>query len=439
MLITIVYGLLRFVTGTLPSTPVPAQSTTLEAVGVFILLRAFSAGCTALTGLEAISDGVKAFKSPESAGAAKTILRLSVILIVILLGITFLAFQIGIVPRVDETVVSQMAKTLFGINPMYYAFQIGTFLILFLAANTPFADFPRLASIQARDGYLPRQFSNMGSKLVFSQGIISLSAVSILLLVASGGYVHSLIPIYAVGVFLCFSLTQLGMFVHHLKIIQNPGAHKPSYKSLYTNGLGFVATTIVFIIVLYTKFFEGAYIILPMIGLIFFANKRIKNHYIRVDQALSISETQLFNNPNEDILAVILVSKLDRRAVEGARVAMGLNPMKTCALHVAFDKEEGDRLKTIWDALFYDIPLEVRVDEFREVIPPILEYFALMEQRWIGKIVAVVPMLVSQQPFTEFLHNQTATKIIEATRKDPRNSVEIYEVPVKVDTKQKPK
>jgi len=437
MLITIVYGLVRFLTGTLPSTPSLIESNTLQAVGVFLLLRAFSAGCTALTGLEAISNGVKVFKSPESVGAAKTMLRLSILLVVILLGVTFLAFQIGIVPKLDETVVSQIARSLFGNNLMYYAFQVGTFLILFLAANTPFADFPRLASMQARDGYLPRQFSNMGSKLVFSQGIIALSAVSILLLIASNGYVHYLIPIYAVGVFLCFSLTQLGMFVHHLKTIRHPGKDMPRYRSLYTNGLGFVATTIVFVIVLYSKFFEGAYIILPMVGFLFFANKRVKNHYIRVDEALSISDTQLFNNPNEDILAVILVSKLDRRAVEGARVAMGLNPMKTCALHVAFDKEEGDRLKTIWDALFYDIPLEVRVDEFREVIPTILDYFAQMEQRWVGKIVAVVPMLVSQQPFTEFLHNQTATKIIEATRKDPRNSVEIYEVPVKVDTKTK--
>lgn len=437
MLFTIGYGLLRFLTGTLPSTPAPTETETLQVIGIFILLKAFSAGCTALTGLEAISNGVKAFKSPESVGAAKTIWRLSILLIIILLGITFLAYQIGIVPKTDETVVSQIARTLFDNNPLYYAFQMAIFLILFLATNTPYADFPRLAAMQARDGYWPKQFSNLGSKLVFSQGILALSAVSILLLIVSGGYVHTLIPIYAVGVFLCFSLTQLGMIVHHIKIIRSSSNHHQNYKSIFINGIGFVVTSIVFLIVLYSKFFDGAYIILPMIAFLFFAMRRVKNHYNKVEKALSITKTHLFNTPSQDILVVVLVSNLDRRAVEGARVARGLNAAKTCALHVAFEKEDGAQLKTMWEGLFNDIPIDIRIDEFREIIPSILDYFTSVEQQWNGKIVVVIPMLVTQQFFTEFLHNHTAKKIINAIRKHSRNNIAIYEVPVKVDTKKK--
>ncbi len=437
MLFTIGYGFVRFLTGTLPTASTTNEiAEPLQAIGLFILLRAFSAGCTALTGLEAISNGVKAFKTPESVGAAKTIWRLAALLVIILLGITFLAYQTKIVPNPDETVVSQIARTLFSNNPLYFTFQIATFLILFLAANTPYADFPRLAAMQARDGYWPKQFSNLGSKLVFSQGILALSAVSILLLIASGGYVHALIPLYAVGVFLGFSLTQLGMIVHNAKIIRDKfGDHLQSYKRLIINGVGFAATSIVFFIVLYSKFFDGAFLVLPMIALLFFAMRRVKNHYNKVDKALSITTTQFLDIPSQSILAIVLVSKLDRRAVEGARVARGLNPAKTRALHVAFEKEDGEHLKTIWNVLFNDIPIEIRFDEFREVIPTILDYFTLVEKQWSGKIVAVVPMLVPQQPFTEFLHNQTAKRIVEAIRKHSNSKVEIYEVPVRVETK----
>ncbi|MCL5319178.1 MAG: APC family permease, partial [Thaumarchaeota archaeon] len=381
MLLTIGYGFVRYLTGTLPTASTVSEvGEPLQALGLFILLRAFSAGCTALTGLEAISNGVKAFKSPESVGAAKTIWRLAALLIAFLLGITFLAYQTKIVPTPDETVVSQIARTLFNDNPLYYAFQIATFLILFMAANTPYADFPRLAAMQARDGYWPKQFSNLGSKLVFSQGILALSAVSILLLIVSGGYVHALIPLYAVGVFLGFSLTQLGMIVHNAKIIlDKSGKPHQNYRRLIINGVGFAATSIVFFIVLYSKFFDGAFLVLPMIALLFLAMKRVRNHYNKVDKALSISTTQFLDIPSQSILAVVLVSKLDRRAVEGARVARGLNPAKTCAFHVTCEKEEGDHLKTVWSVLFNDIPIEVRLDEFREIIPTILDYFASVE------------------------------------------------------------
>lgn len=439
MLLTIFYGVVKFLAGTLPTASAVSEvGEPMQALGLFILLRAFSAGCTALTGLEAISNGVKVFKSPESVGAAKTIWRLAALLITILLGVTFLAYQTKIVPKLDETAVSQLARTLFSGNPLYYAFQVATFLILFMAANTPYADFPRLAAMQARDGYWPKQFSNLGSKLVFSQGILALSVVSILLLIASDGYVHALIPLYAVGVFLGFSLTQLGMIVHNAKLIfDRSGDRRQNYRRLVINGIGFAATSIVFFIVLYSKFFEGAFLILPMIALLFLAMKRVRNHYNKVDKALSISTTQFLDIPSQSILAVVLVSKLDRRAVEGARVARGLNPARTCALHVTCEKDEGEHLKTVWSVLFNDIPIEVRLDEFREIIPTILDYFASVEKQWSGKIVAVVPMLVPQQPFREFLHNQTAKRIVEAIRRQSGSRVEIYEVPVRVETGRK--
>ena len=434
VLFTIGYGLLRFLFGALPPISAPSEpSASLQVVGLLVLLRAFSAGCTALTGLEAISNGVKALKSPESITASRVILRLAVLLILILLGIGFLAYQIKAVPKVEETIVSQVARTLFGDTPLYYAFQIATFLILFLAANTSYADFPRLAALQARDGYWPKQFSTLGSRLVFSKGILALSAVSILLLILSGGYVHALIPLYAVGVFFGFSLTQLGMIVHHTRsTIRKTNRFLQNFKSLVINTIGFTATSAVFLVVLYSKFLDGAWLLIPMIGVLFFTMKKIRNHYTNIDKALSIEKTKFLNVPSQDIMAVILLTKIDKRAVEGARVARGLNPARIGAFHVAFEEEAGEKLKASWKALFPDIPIEIGLDEFREVIPTILDYFASLEPKWDGKIVAVVPMLASHHLLTEFLHNRTARSIVEAIRKDPKSRVEIYEVPVRV-------
>jgi hypothetical protein len=191
----------------------------------------------------------------------------------------------------------------------------------------------------------------------------------------------------------------------------------------------------VFFVVFYSKFLDGAWILLPMIAFLLLIMKRIKSHYSNTEKALSIGEAKLLNASSEDIMAVILVSKIDRRAVEGARVARGLRPETIRALHIAFEKEAGEKLETRWKALFPDIPMEIRVSDFREVESSILEYFGSVEPKWWGKIVAVVPILVLQNPFKEFLHNHTAKRIIEAIRKDPKGNAEIYEVPVRVERK----
>ena len=429
------YGLIRYATGNLPVEPIQNGAATLvDTVTFFVLLRAFSAGCAALTGLEAISNGVKAFQSPEPQRASRTIQRLSLLLGVILLGITFLAFQTRVVPTADETVVSQIARTLLGDTPFYYLVQIGTLLILFLAGNTPYADFPRLAALLARDGYWPKRFSNLGPRLVFSQGIVALSAVAILLLAFSGGYVHTLIPLYAVGVFLGFSITQLGMIVHHKRNLTRKKPRNPlsSFKSLSINAIGFAATSVVFFVVLFSKFLDGAWILLPMLTFLLIIMTKIRSHYSQVDRALSPERALLISAPSQRILAVILVAKVDRRAIEGARVARGLHPAAVKALHIAFDAEAGEQVKRTWENFFPDIPIEIRINQFREVIPPVLDFLAEAGKSWTGKIVAVVPMLVLQQPFAEFLHNKTGTRILTAIREDPRSQVEIYEVPVKL-------
>ena len=222
LLAMLVFGSAGAIFNFLPEAPYEPHRPGLEGVGLFLLLRAFSSGCAALTGVEAVSNGVQAFRPPEADNARTVMTWLGVIAIVLFLGTTYLAYDFGLTPKADETIVSQLARRLFGTGVLYYEIQAVTMLILLLAANTSYADFPRLSSFMARDRFMPRQFASQGDRLVFSNGIVILTLLAMLLLVLFHGETHALIPLYAVGVFISFTLSQSGMVVHWLRM-REPG------------------------------------------------------------------------------------------------------------------------------------------------------------------------------------------------------------------------
>ncbi|MBI2449987.1 MAG: APC family permease [Candidatus Nealsonbacteria bacterium] len=431
----LIIGIIRVIFGILPKaailTDVTATALPLQALSLLLILRAFSSGCAALTGIEATSNGVRAFKEPETKNAGKILLRLAILLIFIFLGIGFLSSQVGLVPAQSETILSQVAKIVFGKTPFYFLTQIATFLILFLAANTPYAGFPRMVALQAQDGYWPKQFSLLGSRLVFSNGIVALSIVSAILLLLFKGNVHTLIPMYAVGVFLGFSLSQLGMIFYWKK--QGFGKH---LKSVMINFIGFIATGTVFMVVLFSKFIYGAWILLPTILILLFVMKKIKKHYQNVEKILSLEETEFLRVLPEKIMMIVFVSKLNRLAIETALFARGFKPGEIKAFHIAFDEKEATELKNEWEIRFSEIPMDIVIDEFREIIPHALNYIRNMEKQWKEsggeKVIAVIPMVVPTSIFDNFLHNKTAEELANAIRKDPENNAEILENYIKV-------
>lgn len=428
ILIMLGIGLFRFFNGSLPLvSPKEIIAGPIGLLGIIIVLKAFSSGCAALTGIEAISNGIRVFKSPESENASKILFRLSFLLILIFLGITFLAYQMNVIPLKEETVVSQIARMLFGKTLFYFVIQIATFLILFLAANTAYADFPRVVALLAGDGYLPKQFFALGSRLVFSRGIVALSIISSILIFMFGGSVHGLIPLYAVGVFLGFSLSQLGMIVHW----KTKGTKK-HLKNIIINATGFMVTSMVFLVVLLSKFLYGAWVLLPTIFFFILVMKKINRHYLKTDKAMEIEWAKLQKTSLEKIIMVILISKIDKRTIEATSFTKGFHPTKIKAFHVAFDKHAGEKLKKEWQKIFPEIPIEVYTDEFRETIPSILEYFAILDMQREGQIVAVIPMMITINSFAEYLHNQIARKIVAAIQEDNRNNVKILEVPIKM-------
>jgi amino acid transporter len=283
-------GVYRLLTGTLPpAAPAPVAPT--EALTWFLVLRAFSSGCTAMTGTEAISNGIPAFRSPVSRNAAITLGVMALILGTLFVGITVLASALGILPAESETVVSQIARRLFGTGLFYYLIQASTALILVLAANTSFADFPRLASLLARDRFVPRQFASLGERLVFSNGILVLAGFAALLIVIFGGDTHALIPLYAVGVFISFTLSQAGMVRHWWAKLGSGWRHR-----LVINGVGAVTTGVVAVVIAVTKFTHGAWIVVLVIPILVASFLAMRRHYEEVALGLSLEG---FDSPPE--------------------------------------------------------------------------------------------------------------------------------------------
>jgi len=341
-----------------------------ESLTLFLLLTAFSNGCTAMTGVEAVSNGVPAFKPPEAKNAAATMLMMATLSITMFTGITLLAHAYQVIPSEQETVVSQIARGVFGGRGLpYYLVQAATMLILVLAANTAYADFPRLASILARDRYLPRQLMNQGDRLAFSNGIIGLSIFASLLLILYGGDTHSLIPLYMIGVFVSFTLSQAGM-VAHWRRLRGPGWKT----SAAINGFGAAVTGIVLVVVAVTKAYEGAWIILlfvPVHVLFFRATRR---HYDMVAAELSLKGWVSATRRRQNTV-LVPISGVHRAVVQAVEYATSLSG-DVRAVYVNVDTLMTERLRRDWDQWGQGVPLVILESPYRSLMEPFLEYIA---------------------------------------------------------------
>jgi amino acid transporter len=375
---------------------VPTQGLT-----VFLILKAFASGCTALTGIEAISDGVKAFRYPEDRNASTTLAWMAGILVTLFLGTTVLANQYGIVPRHGETLVSQIARSVFEGGILYYVIQGTTAMILVLAANTSFADFPRLAFFLARDRFLPHQLTNLGDRLVYSNGIISLGVVSAGLIWFFRGDTHSLIPLYAVGVFISFTLSQAGM-VRRWVIQRNSGW----LRSVAISGLGAISTALVLAVVASVKFVHGAWIVIALIPLMMIAFQKIHEHYASLTHQLAL---QGFEPPkHKERIVLVPVSGIHRGVVTALQYAKSISPQVE-AVYVDLDVEATEALRLKWGLWAGGIELVILDSPYRSVLRPLLEYIDGVERTHPGALITVVlPEVVPARWWHHLLHNQTA-------------------------------
>ena len=376
----------------------------LEGVGLFLFLRAFAAGCTALTGVEAVSDGVPAFKAPEAHNARVVLTWLGVILIVMFLGMTFLAYDFGVVPRHGETVISQIARHIFGTGVIYYEVQIVTMLILLLAANTAFADFPRLAFFLARDRFIPRQFGTQGDRLVFSNGILILGGLAVVLLIIFGGDTHALIPLYAVGVFLSFTFSQSGMVRRWLRLRESGWRWRA-----VLNGIGAVATGLVMLTISVTKFSHGAWIVLLLIPSLVAIFVMIHRHYDDVARQLSLED--FTPPPPMTNTVLVLVGDLHRGVVTAIQYAQTLSASAK-AVYVETDPERTARLEEKWGKWGMGVPLIVLTSPYRSLLGPLLEYIDTLQRLGPNHMVTLVlPEFLPARWWQQILHNQTALLI----------------------------
>jgi amino acid transporter len=376
-----------------------------EPLALFLLLTAFSNGCTAMTGVEAVSNGVPAFRPPESRNAAATMMTMVVLAITMFLGITLLAQAYHVVPSHTETVVSQLARGVFGSRGVaYYAMQAATMLILVLAANTAYADFPRLASILARDRYLPRQLMNQGDRLAFSNGIVGLSVFAAVLLVGFSGDTHALIPLYMIGVFVSFTLSQAGMVIHSRKL------REPGWKtSAVINGVGAAVTGIVLIVVAVTKAHEGAWIILLLIPLNVLFFRATRKHYDGVASQLSIRG---WTSPGPRRNTVLVpIGGIYRSVVEALEYARSLAG-DVRAIYVNVDASATEQIKKEWEQWGRGIPLVVLDSPYRSLMEPLLEYIGqLSDASPSDYITIVLPEFVPAKWWHHLFHNQKALLI----------------------------
>jgi amino acid transporter len=461
-LFMIAYGLFSYYTyGGAAPIPGPEEIKTaegykLQPLTLFLLLGAFSNGCAALTGIEAISNGVPAFKKPEAKNAATTLVIMAALLTTMFLGTSVLAYLYGVHPHASETVISQFARIMFT-GPLawfYYVVQIATALILVLAANTSFADFPRLGSLLARDRFLPRQFATRGDKLVFSNGIVMLAIFSSILVIAFGGDTSRLIPLYAVGVFLSFSLSQSGMVRHWLKVRAQSPKNKAKErkrreedihytqsrvdretlpdaeleasdqrgstfvsdevtdsshwkKSIVVNAVGAVATFIVLCVFIATKFIHGAWIVVVVIPLLVFMFRAIHKHYVGVAKELSTEGLGDLRPIKHTV--IVPISGIHRGVVAALQYAKSIAPDHVQAVYVDFDEEATAKLREKWERWGAGVQLVVLPSPYRELTRPLLRYITRLERKNENDMVTVLlPEFVPAKWWQHLLHNQSS-------------------------------
>jgi amino acid transporter len=422
MAFTLVVAAFKFFTGSLGVvTDVEAMHrTALDSLTVFLILRAFSSGCTALTGIEAISNGITAFKAPSSKNAATTLMWMSSILITLFLGITLVAHQIGALPSETETVISQIARTVYGKDSIFYLLMLaGTALILLMAANTSYADFPRLAALQAGDGFLPRQLTIRGGRLVFSWGIVVLAVFASLLVIVASANTTTLIPLYAVGVFMSFTLSQAGMVVRARKIGKlKPGEvvkgletdleYDPHWrKHMLVSAIGAVCTFVVMIVFAVTKFASGAWVIVLLIPTLVWIFFRIHHHYRSVAKALSWD-----SSPPElttrSVQTLILIDDVHAETVRLVNFAKSLgHPWQ--AVHVAISPEKAEQVKKKWLQRIGEGDLVIIESPYRLLAEPIQDYIHQVQTKYPGCYVHIIMGHLAMDTFWgQALHQNTA-------------------------------
>jgi hypothetical protein len=408
LIILIVTGLIRifvFDLGPIPNLSVEGQELAhmTSSLSFLMLLRAFSSGAVALSGVEAVSNGVPAFKRPESRNAAKTLVAMATILGTTFLGVSILAAHLKPYRgEEDPTGIALMAAWIYdGKGAMFWMTQIATFAILILAANTAYADFPRLSSIISRDGYLPRQFANRGDRLVFSNGIIFLAVMAGVLIIVFKGNISALIPLYAFGVFTGFTMSQAGMVVHHYRL------REPRWRpNAVINGIGAATTGVVAIVVVVSKFTEGAWIPAVLIPIMVTGFRMIGRHYKRVHEAVHVPTT--YRAPRHTHYVVVLVGSVNKGALHAISYARSLAPDRLIALSVVGDAQEQEEVMRAWEE--YNIPIELHTisSPYRELTRPILNYLDELDSESTDDIITVViPEFVTGWS-SQFLHNQSA-------------------------------
>jgi len=409
---TILYGLFVYFTQGAAAIQVPPPAEPIVAVQeltVFLILKAFASGCAAMTGVEAIANGVQAFREPVSKNAAKTLTWMAGILLFLFVGLSFLAVTAHVQPT-EETVISQLTRQLYGTGFLYYVISFATMGILIVAANTSYADFPRLSSFMATDDYLPHQLKDRGYRLVHSNGILLLTVAAGVLVIAFQGETSKLIPLYALGVFLCFTLSQAGMVVHWFR--NKDDAHWR--RSAVINGVGSAVTGVVFAVIALSKFQDGGWVVVVLVPVMIAYFSWVKRRYDMVREQLAMPENELvdlnwqsYNRMHNHV--VVLVKGMDRRLVRALQYAKTLRADSTEAVFVDVSGEEADKIRSDWEKAGFGIKLTVIPSPYREVIAPVLEFVRAVPRPNNDHIVTViVPEYAPANAADAMLHDQTS-------------------------------
>jgi amino acid transporter len=418
-LLMIVLGLARAMTGDLPSPPVPPQVPLpgAEALTIFLLLRAFAGGSVALTGVEAIANGVPAFKPPESRNAANTMTIMAILLGVLFVGFMFIADTMGLRPATaggGPTAIAQLGSAIFGDgSPLFVALQIATALILFLAVNTSFNAFPRLAAILAGDGYMPRQFSFRGDRLAFSYGIVILAAVAGLLIVVFQGDTHLLIPLYSVGVFVCFTLSQVGMVRHWVADRESGWWWRAA-----VNAFGGLLTLVVLLVVVSVKFAGGAWLVVVLVPLLVGLMLFIHRQYAASRRELALRPGQVIAPPHREERVVVPINGVSRAVVQAVNVGRAISADVRAVL-VSDDPRMTAEIREDWERAIPDVPLVVVESPYRALTGPLVAYLDVLDWAWPPDkdtpiTFVVIPEYVPRHWWERMLYNQSTNQLRRA-------------------------
>jgi amino acid transporter len=420
-------GMLRTLLGDTPHvTGVVAAVVPAETLGVLLIMRAFADGCSAITGVEAVSNGVPAFKPPEWKNARTTLTVMGALVAVMFLGLSYLAGVVGATPSDHESIVSQIGRAVFGLGPLYYVLQLATTGLLILAANTSFADFPRLSSILARDGYMPSRFSFRGERLAFSAGIVVLALVAIVVLVAFGGLVTALIPLYAIGVFTSVTLSQVGMVRHWLR--EREAGWR---RSAVINGVGAVATGIVTLIFAIAKFALGAWLIIVIIPILVGAMLFIHRQYERRRLEVHVRPEAVIGSTLRRQHVIIPVPEVTRDVVQAVKFGRSMS-LDITAVHVTDDVDGAEEIRTRFERQIPGIPFVIVESPYRQLVRPLIRYLEYTAARFEDDVLVVLlPEYVPRHWWEKYLYNENARRIREALL--GRKNILIADVPFRRD------